>query len=231
MMNHATKNMLVGALLMTAAVTVTVPEVDAGSCANVEDDGGFGGTTVECDDTLGCGTANSLFVSVNAVDKDAAVAGSYNCGNSAAVCSSPTPFCAGTSYELTEKSGEGRCKGQSDEFWSSPVAIACVSTGYNGGDGTEPIDIICKFQPDYRYCRDHAVEDQIERIRNVCERVPGFLSGTNAQEQGLLFSTLLGLPDLTSFQSVLYRPDGSGYIIKGDVHFGEFRCQGTETFY
>lgn len=98
------------------------------SCSKGEDDKGVGGTHVSC--IYSCPQYAELTVAVTAADRDAATYGSTECGGTAASCGMQAPTCAGVSPQLTSnRENNVKCRGHSDEFWDSPVVVACSAIG------------------------------------------------------------------------------------------------------
>lgn len=111
----------------------------APSCMRADDDHGMGGTHVTC--RYACGRAAALVIGVKASDPHAYTYGNTQCGGADASCTSGSPICAGVSQTLTSYAQErAKCTGHSDEFWDSPVMVACMAT--NSGD---PKGALCHY--------------------------------------------------------------------------------------
>lgn len=113
----------------------------APSCAKTDDDAGTGGTQVSC--KYSCGASNLIAIGGSAADADATASGSTSCGGAVAICQTVRSTCEGVSRTATSQAqAKATCSGQSDEFWSSPMTIACAS------HGTDARAIVCQLIED-----------------------------------------------------------------------------------
>lgn len=107
------------------------PAVGGGTdpnCSKGEDDGGFGGTDVNC--KYACPKLSELGIGVVAMDSDAGTYGDTACGGADAWCNKDLPQCADVSGELTSRAEQNqKCNGHSDEFNNSPTTVYCVAVG------------------------------------------------------------------------------------------------------
>ncbi len=126
----------------------TIPSsVEPGSngpaCQKAEDDGGMGGSTVSC--RYDCYRDDVISIAVHASDKDAGTLGNTVCGAAEASCNSPTVECVGNSLpeKAQTKQMGATCKGESDEFWDSPVSVGCVAAGTSVERACDILKISC----------------------------------------------------------------------------------------
>jgi len=111
------------------------------SCSKSDDDAGTGGTQVSC--KYSCSANNLLAIGGSATDPDARAYGNTSCGGTSAICRTVQNTCEGASEGMTTQAqSKATCYGGSDEFWSSPMTIACAS------HGTDPEAIICRLVRD-----------------------------------------------------------------------------------
>lgn len=177
MSNAARKAIAV--MLALSALAIFTPSATAievtGSCAASGDDGGFGGSKVSC--TLACGSLAELLITATATDGGATVTGSYNCGGQGAPCRGTGPICEGHSSGLTNQQDEGidACQAETDEWWSSPVTVACATLGGSGDNPpADPESVICEVYPSFPTCDDggpQPVPDPVDRVRDYLDDV------------------------------------------------------------
>ena len=111
------------------------------ACAKSADDPGFGGTHLSC--RYACGASNLLAIGGAASDAGATAYGDTSCGGTSATCRSAGPQCEGVSRGITRYAqGKATCSGSTDEWWDSPMTIACAS------HGTDPEGIVCELLQD-----------------------------------------------------------------------------------
>ena len=111
------------------------------ACAKSGDDPGFGGTHISC--RYACGVSNLLAIGGAASDAGATAYGDTACGGASAACRSAGPQCEGVSRGLTRSAqGKASCNGDTDEWWDSPMTIACAA------HGTDPEAVLCELVRD-----------------------------------------------------------------------------------
>lgn len=96
------------------------------ACMKSGDDKGLGGSSVSCQ--FRCGPGAVVAVGVKATDPDAWTYGNGSCDEAKAACSLNGPACAGVSDDVSKRAADGGCSGSSDEFWDSPILVACIAT-------------------------------------------------------------------------------------------------------
>jgi hypothetical protein len=111
------------------------------ACTKSGDDSGFGGTHLSC--KYACLKANLLAIGGSASDAGATAYGDTACGGVAATCRSAGPACQGVSPGVTRYAqGKASCNGDTDEWWDSPMTIACAA------DGADPEGLVCELVED-----------------------------------------------------------------------------------
>lgn len=216
------RSMLVSACLLATLVAGAMPgtagdlqslptpqEVAAygPACAKSDDDAGWGGTSVTC--YYSCGVANLLGIGASASDRDATTYGDTSCGGTNAVCRPMLAECVGASEGPTEyASAKAACRGYTDEFWSSPVTVACAS------HGTDPESVLCRLVkdlceggvdvPDVEVDLTEVGDDLAALCQQVLEEVPDVVGLVLARigQHGFSAVTLQGdacVPSLGSF--------------------------------
>jgi hypothetical protein len=101
------------------------PQVSAATereCNAEDNTGGMGGQHVEC--TFRCTEGDLLTVEVEAMDGDADVSGTADCGGTSAHCTGDRT-CVGTDGPARRAQDGGECEGNSNEFWDSGLYVEC----------------------------------------------------------------------------------------------------------
>ncbi len=184
----------------------------AGSCANYDDDPGFGGSDVWCN--LPCKDGQALVAAGHAVDPDASVAVAYNCGGQGAGCAVPTPTCGGISPGLTSYSqAAAKCRAESDEFFSSMVFVACATLQVLPAHGTDPVDEVCDAVGDrFPPCRDVARWTEFDVARTCSLQQWEHLEGL----MQILRQVVLAAPgkaNLSSLVAIVLTPQETSTVI------------------
>lgn len=119
------------------------------ACTDSDQSGGFGGQHVSC--TFSCPAGpGSIAVSVDADDSDAQVAGDAKCGGASAHCSGKNQCSAADTFT---NAGEGKCDGESDEFYDSGLYVECTVTTATSPDlPTPPPGEICPVTSPVKVC-------------------------------------------------------------------------------
>jgi hypothetical protein len=137
------------------------------TCSRSEDDNGFGGTHVSC--KYDCSKNAVLAIGVHAHDGDASAYGSTECGGASAPCDGHGGYtCLGASQGITEfREEKATCSGHSDEFWDSPVTVACSAIGADE-------EAVCRVVPELPPCEGYETEEPdrpslLDDVENPCE--------------------------------------------------------------
>ncbi len=132
-MPHATATTT---LPLAASTDPQDPDAQSTACAKSDDESGWGGTSVTCH--YRCARGSLLAIGGEAVDRDAAMYGDTACGGTAAICRTAGSECLGVSEGASEEAQDkAACHGHSDEWFDSPITIACAA------HPTDPESIVC----------------------------------------------------------------------------------------
>lgn len=161
------------------------------ACAKSGDGSGFGGTHVSC--RYACGASNLLAIGGSASDAGAKAYGDTVCGGASATCSSAGPQCEGVSRGLTRSAqGKASCNGDTDEFWDSPMTVACAS------HGTDPEAVLCELVRDLCNLDDTSSATGADGLLPACLRAVSL----HPDVAGLV----LAWTDGATFTAVRYEP-------------------------
>lgn len=125
-----------------AAFGVTDLAQQGNACMDTGDDHGTGGSHTSC--RFVCGMGAAIAIGVKASDAQATTYGDAECDTAEASCMEPAPVCAMASPGVAKDTAKGSCNGSTDEFWDSPVLVACIATipGPDSDPGSVAEDVL-----------------------------------------------------------------------------------------
>ena len=134
---------LLATLLVAGAMPIPASAAAAAeaACSKSGDDPGFGGSKVKC--SFSCARGSALAIGVQATDSGASTFGDGSCADQSVGCTSELPRCDNVSLGVTSYADpKASCNGGTDEWWSSPVVVACATT-------PDPVSTVCQLIRDF----------------------------------------------------------------------------------